>query len=546
MATEKLELQILANGKPAEKAIKGVEKKTEDLGKTSKRTGDEADSMLSRMKAGWLAVGATIAVSVNRAATFERASIGLTQAQKDWAKETALATDIQAEQVAGFLKSAETAGLAEDQMKDLAKQAIALGYAFPHEDAETLHDNLVMLNTTGEAQGFIVDILEQRLSAAGVAFENMDLKALSAAEKLQLVNEVVEESQAQMDSSVFKEYNTTLGQIDNAATSLGNTIITIATESGALGLFNKMLGGSELLLKRVQLGFLTLAGLINETQEERARWLELGISILEQDEKLYGSDNQKKIHNYKKELLGINDALGKQSKALKTVSKSNEELSASMTWTEKAKQFLEDMGADLDSFGAGWNEATGTVKSSAEQWKSAGKSAANAIGDYLTNMVMGAKTSFSDLTKFIVAQFIKMAIMQRVVQPLGSFFGLSVHTGTSEVKHTGGAIGMAGIPSYHTGYRSDERLAKLQVGEAVINRHGAAKNKGAIDAMNKGYQVGGNGGDVTTAEINFNVQAIDAASFNNYLVNNKGTIENIINSSLTSNGSVRRTIKQVV
>jgi len=64
--------------------------------------------------------------------------------------------------------------------------------------------------------------------------------------------------------------------------------------------------------------------------------------------------------------------------------------------------------------------------------------------------------------------------------------------------------------------------------------------------MNKGYSVGGGVSQVTTAEINFNVQAIDAVSFNNYLVNNRGTIEGIINSSLTSNGSVRRTIKQVV
>lgn len=540
MATEKLELQILANGKPAEKAIKGVEKKTEQLGKTSKQTGDEADSMLSRMKAGWLAVGATIAVSVNRAATFERASIGLTQAQKDWAKETALATDISAEQVAGFLKSAETAGLAEEQMKSLAKQAIALGYAFPHEDAETLHDNLVMLNTTGEAQGFIVDILEQKLSAAGVAFENMDLKALSAAEKLQLVNEVVAESQQQMDSSTFKEYNETLGQIDNAATSLGNTIITLATESGALGLFNKMLGASELLLKRVQLGFLTLAGLINETQEERARWLELGISILEQDEKIYGSNNRNKIHKYKVELAKLNGELEKQNKILGETPKGQ---SQSLTFLESLRQKLSEAGADLDSFGAGWNSVTGTVKSSTDQWKAAGKSSADAIGSYLTNMVMGAKASFEDLTRFVIAQLVRMAVMQKIVQPLGLMLGF--HTGTSEVKHTGGAIGRAGIPSYHTGYRSDERLAKLQVGEAVVNRHGASRNKGAIDAMNKGYAVGG-GQQVTTAEINFNVQAIDAASFNNYLVGNKHTIENIINNSLQTNGTVRQTIKQVV
>ena len=49
----------------------------------------------------------------------------------------------------------------------------------------------------------------------------------------------------------------------------------------------------------------------------------------------------------------------------------------------------------------------------------------------------------------------------------------------------------------------------------------------------------------TTAEINFNVQAIDAASFNSYLVNNRDTIESVINNSLLTNGSARRTIQMV-
>jgi len=279
MATEKIEIEIIAKGKPAEKAIKGVEKKTKDLGTTSKQTGKDTDSMLTKMRAGWIAVGAAMALSVNKAATFERAAIGLTRAQRDWAKQTAIATDIQAEQVAGFLKSAQTAGLADEQMKKLAKDAIALGYAFPHEDAETLHDNLVMLNTTGEAQCFVVDILEQQYAKMGVQFDNIDLKAVSLEEKLKLVNNVVAESQNQMNDSTFKEYQQTLGNIDNAASSLGETIISLATESGALGLFNKLLGASDLLLKRLHLGVLTLSGIFNETNEERARWLELGISV---------------------------------------------------------------------------------------------------------------------------------------------------------------------------------------------------------------------------------------------------------------------------
>jgi hypothetical protein len=47
----------------------------------------------------------------------------------------------------------------------------------------------------------------------------------------------------------------------------------------------------------------------------------------------------------------------------------------------------------------------------------------------------------------------------------------------------------------------------------------------------------------TTAEINFNVQAIDSNSFNTFLVNNRDTVESIINNSLLTNGTVRRTIQ---
>ena len=53
--------------------------------------------------------------------------------------------------------------------------------------------------------------------------------------------------------------------------------------------------------------------------------------------------------------------------------------------------------------------------------------------------------------------------------------------------------------------------------------------------------LGGGGG--TTAEINFNVQAIDSSSFNSFLVNNRDTIESIINNSILTNGTVRRSIQ---
>ena len=545
MPTEKLEIDIIAKGRPAEKAIGNVEKKTDDLGRTTKKVGNESDSMLSRLRAGWVAIGATIALATNEAVQFERASVGLSREMRQFAKETALSSQATAEQVAGFLKSAQTAGLADEQMKQLAKDAIALGYAFPHEDAETLHDNLVMLNTTGEAQGFVVDILEQKYAQMGKQFDDIDLKAISLEEKLRLVSEVVKESQEAMDASVLAEYDRMLGQIDSTTTQLGQTLIQIGSESGAFGLFSNILKGADLLLSRVSLGILKLKDLFADTDESRIAFLEQAITVLEKDSKLanFGvfGDNKQKIEEYTREL---NKLKGVQDSVNGSISKSSEELEANMTIWEKLRQSAEEFYYGTEVGFEKYIKQVEDAKRRNEDLGNVGFKVARGIEDAFVNMAMGTKTTFKDLANSIIADLIRIQVRQSVIVPLlRSFGGLGFHTGTAEVKHTGGLIG---LPSYHAGMRSDERLAKLQVGEAVVNRAGASRNRNAIDAMNAGYQVGGGTGNVTTAEINFNVQAIDAVSFNNYLVGNKQTIENIINNSLQTNGTVRRTIKQVV
>ena len=517
---EKLEIEILANGKPAEKAIKGVEQKTDNLGKTTEKTGKNIDGVLSKMRVGWIAVGAAAAKAISAGKEFERVSLGLTEAQKEWAIQTSLASDATAAQVAGFLKSAETAGLAEEQMKALAEQAIALGYAFPHEDAETLHDNLVMLNTTGEAQGFIVDILEQKLSKMGIAFEDIDLKALSAADKIALVGEVSDVAQKQMDSSAYKDVDRAITSMNNGFISLGNSLVNMLDKVGIIWALNKAIAGVSTAFNSLIWIVAKVNNIFDDSEEAQTELTKASLELTKSFQELSGMDFSQDIADLNAELAQATIGFEKTAIAINDTKGRTEELKTTMTSTEKEMKKLGVTGQDV----------------------------AKGLGDYFANMVMGVKTSFSDMARSILANLVRVRTEAAVTKALaGTSFGdlFSFHTG-GEVKHTGGAIGRAGIPSYHTGYRSDERLAKLQVGEAVVNRHGAAKNKGAIDAMNKGYQVGGNGADVTTAEINFNVQAIDAASFNNYLVNNKDTIEGIINSSLVSNGSVRRTIKQVV
>ena len=547
MPTEKLEIDIIAKGKPAEKAIEGVDKKTKDLEKTTIKTGKTTDSMLSRLRSGWVAVGAVIALSVNEAVQFERASVGLSREMRKFAKETALSSQATAEQVAGFLKSAQTAGLADDQMKQLAKDAIALGYAFPHEDAETLHDNLVMLNTTGEAQGFIVDILEQQYAKMGRRFEDIDLKAISTEEKLRLVKNVIEESNQAMETSALAEYDRMMGQLDNTATELGQSLIELGAESGAFGLISKLLGGATLLIERFTLGFLKLRDLFSDSDDVRVRFLEQAIDVLEKDAALYGTDNQNQLKKYTEELDKLNKKLGRtneiQKEGIDINAGGSAALEQNMTVYEKLRQSAEEFFDGTNRGFVKYIESVEIANRKATDLTNVGLKVARGMEDAFVNMAMGVKTSFSDMAKSIVADLIRIQVRQSVIVPMLRAFGMSFHTGTAEVKHTGGMIG---LPSYHSGMRSDERLAKLQTGEAVINRYGAARNRGAIEAMNAGYSVGGGQGNVTQAEINFNVQAIDANSFNNYLVGNKHTIENIINNSLQTNGTVRRTIKQVV
>ena len=558
MANERIELDIIAKGKPAEKAIKGVEKKTKDLGKTSKQTGEQTDGMLSKMKLGWIAVGASVVKATTAAVSFERASIGLTKAQKAWAMETSLATEIQAEQVAGFLKSAQTAGLNEEQMKDLATQAIALGYAFPHEQAETLHDNLVMLAKTGEAQGFVVDILEQKYVGLGDEISTLDLKTKSWEEKLRLVNEVVQESQRQMDASKFKEYHEMIGEINNSFTELGTTLITLGSDgkgfsfaANAAETFKNVILFIAAGIKQV-VGDLGTLGeylgifeekmvVLNDTQKEQltveqklANLSAFRISLVKELTIATGSHKEaveRQISIIDKQVEGLT----KYGDAHYYV---KEQIKLSREEHEKLKETVAANEGMWDGVKGGLEEYIKTGKDAkkqqAEFGKVGGKIAQN-MEDAFVNMAMGVKTSFKDMARSIIADLIRIQVRKKIAGFLGDFFDSGTSSNPPTTKHTGGAIGSTRIPSFHQGFRSDERLAKLQVGEAVVNRAGAARNARAIDAMNAGMAVGG-GGDTQIANITFEVRAFDSASFQQGMVENRATIVGVVRQAFNRNG----------
>ena len=133
--------------------------------------------------------------------------------------------------------------------------------------------------------------------------------------------------------------------------------------------------------------------------------------------------------------------------------------------------------------------------------------------DAIVNMMMGVKTNWKSLFKAILADLIRLQLRKALLGAFGGFFA-------------NGGRPPVGRPSI-VGEKGAELFVPDSAGTIIPN-----------------HELGGSS-QHTTAEINFNVQAIDAASFNSYLVNNRDTIESVINNSLLTNGSVRRTIQMV-
>jgi hypothetical protein len=137
------------------------------------------------------------------------------------------------------------------------------------------------------------------------------------------------------------------------------------------------------------------------------------------------------------------------------------------------------------------------------------------VEDAIMGMITGVKFSWKGLFKAIMTDLIRIQVKKAILGVATSIFGFAA-----------GGRPPVGRPSI-VGERGAELFVPDSVGTIIPNHElgGSTKN--------------------TSAEINFNVQAIDAASFNTFLVNNRDTIESIINNSLLTNGSVRRTIQMV-
>jgi len=467
MANEEMVIDVTVNGKKAQVELNKVEKSTDKVGKQTEKTA-------KKIKMNWKAIGASIAaVGVALAGVavkgleLERVLFSLTQKNRELAVHMAETHGVSLEQVATYASMAQSMNVSQGAMQGLIQTAIGLGRALPTQSTETLLENLIQLNKTGEAQGFLVDIL-------GAKYGKLNLGMVSSKDKMKLLFEM-----GQKTNEAFAETN--VAEYDKAVKGVGNTISSWG-----------------------QKGVQWLVDIYNGNEKAKQSFIELSDGTIQ----------------------------------LKDVSLSaNTALEGLVSTTQELTEANESMGTAYEQAS---EEMTNTYKENGSAMKSFYSNTFESMGDTITEFVMTGKASFKDFARSVIADLVKVRTMQMITNAFGGIF----HTGTTEVKHTGGFIG--NLPSHHSGsLRQDERIAKLQVGEAVINRAGASRNREAIAKMNAGQPVGG-AAQQTTAEINFNVQAIDASSFNNYLVGNRQTIENIINRSLTQNGSVRQTIKQVV
>ena len=567
---ENLVIDITVNGKKAQVELDKVSQKTDNVGDATKKTE-------SIMTSSWVKIGASIAT----------ATYALKKATD------AYAVQLKAEkQLETALKANYSAG--QDTIETWKEYASALQNVTTYGDEATL-SQVAYLKTLGTSDDMIKRIIEASMdlsSATGMELNSavMNLsKTLSGmqgelGEKIPALKALTaEELRAGKGIDVVAESvrgqarawaETGVGGLEQASNSFGdvveqsgNLFMMFANKSGVIGSVNTLfgtmytkltdlinsfkevneLGQTELLSRRAKLTEEVTAQeeKIKKIQEEGGAWAK-AFSLPQANIDLQlAQDKLKAVNSELETRKKLTEAKEKEDKPKlsptgKTAMQELEEELEIMDIIANAKEVAFDKELERDAriieakarLDEQSKKNTESLQEQALIADSVGDSLQEAFGDALSGKLQNATDYMKRFTQALAEAYIRQKIIGSVTGGtglLGQLFG--------QTKHTGGFI------TAHTGLNPDERMAKLQVGEAVIKRSAVPQNAEAIKAMNRGETVGSGAVQQTTAEINFNVQAIDSASFNQYLDANKGQIENIISNSIAKNGSVRRTIK---
>lgn len=164
-------------------------------------------------------------------------------------------------------------------------------------------------------------------------------------------------------------------------------------------------------------------------------------------------------------------------------------------WMKKVGLTYDDFGIDVQAKGESWSKffrerlfyhirKAGTEVSNDNMWEAVGAEMANKLLRGL-----GFK-NLPDFRKFVQTGQKGAGGASGGWNPLNPF---------GETRHTGGEIGSGGgsrgnIPNAYKGLHRSETIVRAQKGEYMVNRKDAAKNRGLLDAINSGTDVGGIGG----------------------------------------------------
>ena len=241
---EKIEYDLTVNGKQAKKSIEDVEKAQDGLADTTKTSNNEMSRSWVTLGTKIAAVSATAALLVKSGADLDKMMFGLNQTTKDYIKQASSQYGVNQKIIASYVQTGKSAGMSGDAIKEMIDQAVALGRLYPNESTESFIDNLSMLNTTGEAQGYIVDVLEQKWGA-------IDLKGKTLAEKMELLREKTKGVNEEFAKTQGAEVDKSINTMTNAFSDLGTELLSLVNDTGAFYAFNKAVAITSATLSTV-------------------------------------------------------------------------------------------------------------------------------------------------------------------------------------------------------------------------------------------------------------------------------------------------------
>ena len=184
---------------------------------------------------------------------------------------------------------------------------------------------------------------------------------------------------------------------------------------------------------------------------------------------------------------------------------------------EAEKAFNENRTTALQSYTEGFMNEMKNQETVFEQLQQAGANAFHGMADALTNFVMTGKFKFKDFANMVIRELVRIAIQAAITFALkkiaGSFFGIPFLAK--------GGPAEAGKP-HIVGEEGPELFVPGRSGTVIPNDQ--IRSKGGAEVSGK---------NVT---INFQVTALDAASFRDKLAETRSTIVGLVNEAVTDSG----------